>query len=128
MVNQTRSVRRARPACAAAELFDVLWATLADVLGPTATAALLQRSVKRASVRQPELHDLVIRRERFVYTYTVPTSWKRPDAQARPALKQVVSELWPLLAELTGPVVVRRLREVPELRRCGVIPAGDAEP
>ncbi len=115
----------AADACRAAETFAVLWRTLADVIGPTATAALLQRSVKRAATEQPELRQLVITRERFEYRYTLPPSWARPAADARAALAPVVRELWPLLAELTGTVVVRRLREVPHLRRCGVLPEED---
>lgn len=126
-MRQSRSERSPRRVCVSAELFDVLWVTLADVIGPTATAALLQRSVKRAVPVQPELHELVIMRDQFDYTYTLPVSWRQADAEPRDALRQVVRELWPLLSELTGPVVVRRLREVPELRRCRVIPE-DAAP
>jgi hypothetical protein len=118
---------RPRPACVTSELFDILWVTLADVIGPTATAALLQRSVKRAAARHPELRDVVIRREQFDYAYTLPASWTEPQDTARAALTQMVRELWPLLSELTGHVLVRRLHEVPMLRQCGVIPQ-DAEP
>jgi hypothetical protein len=107
-------------------LFDLLWATLTDVIGPTATAALLQRSIKRAAADQPELLELVISREQFDYTYTLPTSWTQTDTAPRSALTRVVRELWPLLADLTGQVVVRRLGDVPLLRQCGVIPK-DAE-
>ena len=108
--------------CPAAEMFALLWSTLADVIGPTATAALMQRSVKRAAAAQPELRQLVITREQFDYIYTLPKSWARPAVDSRAALAPVVKELWPLLSELTGTVVVRRLREVPQLRRCGIIP------
>ena len=117
-----RSTARRRAGCRAADVFDALWAALADVIGPTATAALMQRSVKRASASEPELQHLLISREQFTYKYSLPASWGDAEAGARPALRQVVRELVPLLAELTGPVVVRRLREDPLLRRCGVIP------
>jgi hypothetical protein len=121
-VTQSRSDKPAPANCTASELFDVLWATLTDVIGPTATAALLQRSIKRAAADQPELRELVIGRDQFVYTYTVPRSWTRPEVTSLPALKRMMHELWPLLSDLTGPVVVRRLRDEPQLRRCGVIP------
>jgi hypothetical protein len=121
-VTQSRSDKPAPANCTASELFDLLWATLTDVIGPTATAALLQRSIKRAAEDQPELRELVIGRDQFVYTYKVPPSWTRPEPTSRPALTRVVRELWPLLSDLTGPVVVRRLSDVPLLRRCGVIP------
>jgi hypothetical protein len=124
--SRQRSTAR-RPAgpdagCRAADVFDALWAALADVIGPTATAALVQRSVKRAAASEPELQHLLISREQFIYKYSLPASWGDAEADARPALRQVVRELVPLLAELTGPVVVRRLRQDPLLRRCGVIP------
>jgi hypothetical protein len=121
-VTQLRSEQPAPPGCTASELFDLVWMTLTDVIGPTATAALLQRSVKRAAADQPELRELVIGRDRFAYTYTVPKSWTEPGVTALPALARLVHELWPLLAELTGPVVVRRLSAVPLLRTCGIIP------
>lgn len=121
-VPQPASERSTSLSCTASEAFDVLWATLADVIGPTATAALIQRSVKRASVAEPELLDVVIAREQFAYTYTLPKSWKRTPAQPTAALTQVIRQLWPMLAELTGSVVVRRLRQDPVLQRCGVIP------
>jgi hypothetical protein len=113
--------------CTASEAFEVLWLALADVLGPTATAALMQRSVKRAAATAPELVDLVIAREQFMYTYTLPASWKRTAAAPAAALQQVVHQLWPLLSQLTGSVVLQRLRQDPVLRRCGVIPE-DVEP
>ena len=126
-MTQSRSEQPTAPTCTASELFDLLWVTLTDVIGPTATAALLQRSIKRAAADQPELHDLVIGRDRFAYTYTVPKSWSQPDGNSTPALTRIVRELWPLLFDLTGPVVVRRLSDVPLLRTCGVIPK-DVEP
>jgi hypothetical protein len=112
--------------CTAADAFALLWTTLADVIGPTATAALMQRSVKRAAADEPELMDLVIVREQFSYTYHVPRSWTARTPAPPAALARVGRELWPLLMELTGLVVVRRLEKEPLLRRCGVIP-GDVE-
>ena len=112
--------------CTTSALFDVLWSELADVIGPTATAALMQRSVKRALPREPELGDLVIGRDGFMYTYRTPPSWSEAQTTSRAALAHVVAELWPLLSELTGGVVTRRLRNQPLLRQCGVIP-GEAQ-
>ena len=108
--------------CTAAALFDALWGGLADVIGPTATSALIQRSVKRALPDDAGLRELVIARDGFTYTYTVPPSWTEAGAQPRAAVARLVAELWPLLTELTGSVVIRRLRDEPLLRRCGVIP------
>jgi hypothetical protein len=125
--SRLRQTAREDRACTASAVFEVLWGSLADVIGPTATAALIQRSVKRASADQPELHDVVIARDRFVYTYSLPTSWSQTADAPTSALKQVLRHLWPLLSELTGSVVVRRLEQDPFLRRCGVIPE-DAAP
>ena len=108
------------PDCTAAELFDALWATLADGIGPTATATLLQRSIKRAGVRHVG-NVPVIRRDNFTYVYTVPASWHAGGAAPLDGLRRIAAELVPLLTELTGHVIVRRLNEVPGLKRCGVL-------
>ena len=112
----------ASPGCTTSELFEALWTALGDVIGSTATAALLQRSIKRAAAGHPELHEVAITCNRFIYTYQLPPSWQAAAAAPPPAFAGMLRELWPLLAELTGTVVVRRLREVEALRRCGVIP------
>ena len=123
---QTRSAAARANACTASELFGALWVTLVDVLGPTATATLLQRSIKRAEQKRSDLEGLTISHEHFTYTYSVPRSWARAGEEPIAALRQVIEELWPLLSELTGTVVLRRLRGIPNLERCGVIPK-DAE-
>jgi hypothetical protein len=104
-----------------------LWLTLVDVLGHTATAALLQRSIKRAATHAPELSAVTITREQFGYRYSLPESWERADDTAPRVVEQIVRHLWPLLAELTGPVVVQRLRQNRVLQECRVIPK-DVEP
>lgn len=107
--------------CTAAELFEVVWRTLVDAVGPAATAALLQRSIKVASAKGVEAAGLTIRRERFDYLYKVPPRWRDEDTSAVQALRGIVDELVPLLSELTGSVVVKRLREAGDLVRCGVV-------
>lgn len=106
----------------ASALFDLLWGTLADVLGTAATAVLLRRAAKRATSRDPALHGLVIQRETIGYTYTVPSAWQDYGKSApEAALGELVHELRPLLLELTGSVVVQRLERVPALRTLGLI-------
>ncbi len=101
----------------AAALFDLLWVTLADLLGTAATAALLRRAIKHAAPRYPELSGLVIRREDLAYVCAVPPAWREGTDAAAPALLSLFGHLCPLLVELTGQVAVRRLERVPELRR-----------
>jgi hypothetical protein len=104
----------------ASGLFDLLWGTLAEVLGTAATAVLLRRALKRATSRQPSLDELVIRRETTGYTYVVPGAWREPGSGAPDAaLRALVGELRPLLLELTGSVVLQRLERVPALRELG---------
>ncbi len=103
-------------------LFDLLWGTLADVLGTAATAVLLRRAANRATSRDPALHGLLIQREAIGYTYVVPSAWQEhgkivPEV----ALCELARELRPLLVELTGSVVVQRLERVPALRTLGLI-------
>ena len=118
----------------AAALFTLLWEELADVLGTAATAVLVRRAARRAAFRSPELAELAISRENLEYRFTLPRAWtERADAANAAAaadahaLRELVGELRPLLVELTGPVVVRRLAQIPELRERGIIPS-DQEP
>jgi hypothetical protein len=107
------------------ELFTVLWEALADVLGTAAAATLLRRSAKRAEPRWPELSGLAFTRERLEHRYAVPAAWK--DAATPPrALCALVQELWALLVDLTGPVVVDRLAQIPELRDRNVVPPSES--
>jgi hypothetical protein len=100
----------------AAFLFNLLWEALADVLGTAATATLLRRAARRALPRCPQLGELTIERENLEYRYRLPGAWEDPDKILPPALRELVGELRPLLVELTGPVVLRHLEQVPELR------------
>jgi hypothetical protein len=105
----------------AAELFDLLWSTLADVLGTAATATLLRRSIRRAADRTAWSEPLVVARNGLDYTYRLPEAWKRPgNDEAVDALRIVAAELKLLLIELTGPVVVARLGHLAPLRKWGI--------
>jgi hypothetical protein len=106
---------------AAAVLFALLWEGLADVLGTAATAALVRRAARGAMLRYPELVALVVVRENLEYRYTVPSAWNQPSSSAPAALRELASELRPLLIELTGSVVVRHLARIPELRARGIL-------
>jgi hypothetical protein len=99
------------------EIFDVLWGALVEILGSPATATLLRRSVKRRLGDFPELGELTIRREGFEYVYAVPAGWKHPNG-ANAALQALVQDVCSLLLELTGPVVVHRLKALSQLAKC----------
>lgn len=114
---------RPPPGTAAAAL-EVLWNALADVLGSAATATLLRRAVTRGARRKPALLDVAITREKLEYRYATPTSWSMASDEAMESFRLLVRELRPLLAELTGEVVLRRLHAVTELRQCGLFPDG----
>lgn len=103
-------------------LFTVLWEALADILGTAAAATLVRRAARRAVARWPELAALSITRESLEYRYTVPPPWKDPAPGPPLALCDLACELWALLVELTGPVVVNRLAQIPELRDRGIVP------
>ena len=105
----------------AAELFDLLWDTLADVLGTAATATLLRRSIKRAADYTSWSEPLVVARNGLDYTYRLPEAWQQPgNDEAVDTLRIVAAELKLLLVELTGPVVVARLGHLAPLRKWGI--------
>jgi hypothetical protein len=104
------------------DLFTVLWEALADILGTAAAATLLRRAAKRAAARWPELATLSITRESLEYRYTVPSAWEGQAMDPPQALCELARELWALLVDLTGSVVVNHLAQVPELRDRGIVP------
>jgi len=85
---------------------------MADILGTGATATVLRRAVQKTAERRPDLKDLAIRKEALEYAFTVPDSWNEPQTTAMDALGDVVRELRPVLAELTGRVVLRQLEKL----------------
>jgi hypothetical protein len=105
----------------AAALFELLWETLADVLGTAATATLLRRSIKQAAARTAWPEPVVVARTGLDYTYRLPEAWKQPgNDEAVDALRIIAAELRVLLVELTGPVVVVRLGRLAALRKWGI--------
>lgn len=112
-------------ATSAAELFDLLWGSLADVLGTAAT--LLRRALKAAASKTSWSESVTVARKGLDYEYRLPETWKQPgNEEALSALRIVAAELRVLLVELTGPVVVRRLGRLAPLRERGIDFSGEA--
>ena len=113
--------RSDQDATSAAELFDLLWESLADVLGTAATATLLRRAIKQAASRTSWSEPVIVARNGLDYEYRVPDTWKQPGNEAAlDALRLVAANLRVLLVELTGPVMVRRLARLAPLRELGI--------
>jgi len=89
----------------AREIYDLLHETLSEVIGRTATEALLSRALRRASSRDPELSSLA----RKSAESGAPVQWWTDGRRGMRYLRAVMLELWPLLIDITGPVVVARL-------------------
>jgi len=105
----------------AAEVFDVLWESLADVLGTAAAATLLRRAIKRAESHTSWSEPVTVARNGLDYEYRLPETWKQPgNEETIGALRAVAAELRVLLVELTGPVVVRRLSRLAPLLKLGI--------
>jgi len=104
-----------------AALFKLIWDSVAEVLGTTATATLLRRAAQRAMARSPELGEFAIVRTDAGYTYTLPRALARKLEHTPVALRELVGELRPLLAELTGQIVVRRIDQIPGLQERGIL-------
>jgi hypothetical protein len=104
------------------ELFATLWHATADILGTAAAATLLRRAAQQAATTFPELSALEVARVNLEFQYKVPVVWNQPAAEPPEALFLLVAELWRLLKELTGSVVINHLAQVAELRESGLIP------
>jgi hypothetical protein len=108
-------------ATSAAELFDLLWESLADVLGTAATATLVRRALKQMASRTSGSEPVIVTRSGLEYEYRVPEAWKQPgNEEALGALRAVAAELRVLLVELTGMVVVGRLGRLAAFRKSGI--------
>lgn len=100
----------------AARLLDIIWANLVDMLGTAAAATVLKRAVKRACVRSPEFEGVTVVREGWEYRCSPPEAWHDQHPSETPTFITLVQDdLFPILRELTGPIVVQRLESVPEL-------------
>jgi hypothetical protein len=111
-----------------ATLFVLLRDALADMLGTAAAATLLRRAAHRAAPRSTELAELGIVRDNLEYKYMLPAAWNDSTKGTQHALRHLVAELLPLLVELTGPIVVTRLAQIPELRACGIALSREERP
>jgi hypothetical protein len=84
----------------AAKLFDLLWESVADVLGTAATATLLRRAIKRAASKTSWPEPITVARNGLDYEYRLPETWKQPGSEeAMGALRVVAAELRVLLVE-----------------------------
>lgn len=105
----------------AAVLFDLLWESLADVLGTAATATLVRRALKQVAPQASGGEPVIVTRNGLNYEYRLPETWKQTgNEEAVGALRIVAAELRVLLVELTGPVVVRRLTRLAPFREHGI--------
>jgi DNA-binding CsgD family transcriptional regulator len=95
-------------------IYTLLHKTLSEVIGRTATEALLLRALRRASAVDPELAMLA----RNSGEGGAPVQWWTDDRRGMRYFGTIMRELWPLLIEITGPVVVARLE------RRGIAPQG----
>jgi hypothetical protein len=110
-----RSGGEAAGTLSGAALFRMLWDELVDVLGTAATATIVGRAARRALPRSPALGELAIARVDQEYGYVFPSSFEPAGGPPAP-LQDLLDELQPLLVELTGRVILRRLERVPALR------------
>jgi hypothetical protein len=103
-------------------LFQALWNELVSLVSTPATAALVRRGIKRASAREAQADWPVVLRQGLEYSFTTPAPWQDPARRdAVEQLQRLVREdLDPLFHELTGPVIARRLAQVPELVLAGL--------
>jgi hypothetical protein len=105
----------------ASVLFDLLWGGLSDVLGAAATATLLRRSKGSLARRTHAVDELRIERAGLEYRYAVPDDWRVPSDAARATFGELVDELRPLLIQLTGAVILRRLDTIPAFGENGIV-------
>jgi len=98
---------------------DGAWQILAELLGTTATAALMRRAAKRAQacLRDPAtLATFTVEGAGYSYCFKAPAAWDSSEASAAAEVRALLGELCALLSELTGDVVTSRLATAPAVR------------
>ncbi len=120
VANRAALVRSALPGRSEAvesapDLYLLLNETLSEVVGQTATKALLRRALLRAASRDPQLEALMPESG----ATSPPVQWWSDPERGLVHIRAVLRELWPLLVDSTGPVVVARLE------RNGLVPDGE---
>ena len=85
------------------------WHTVAESLGTTATAALMRRAAKRATVQTPSLTNFRVEGAGYTYRFTSPAVWESAEPSAAEEVRALLGELCALLSDLTGDVVTSRL-------------------
>lgn len=110
---------RADDAPAPADLVRVVWDQLVDLLGSAAAATLFRRAWKRASASAHPQLTVEILRNGFEYEFRLSDAWLQAEPPTLAGLQLLGAALTTLLRELTGPLVLRRLYEIPALRSHG---------
>jgi hypothetical protein len=104
------------PTDTAADLFALLWGALSDCLGTAATAIIMRRGRKALLSAWPQIGELSIEREGLEYSYRTPDGWNFRSDESLELLRALTMELGPILLELTGMVMIRRLSKQIEFR------------
>ncbi|MBA3464326.1 MAG: hypothetical protein H0T46_30520 [Deltaproteobacteria bacterium] len=97
-----------------------------DVIGTAAAATFLRRAIRKAAQRRPELEAIEITKNRLDYDYLLPDDWKHGRTNLA-ALAELSCDLEELLLDLTGTVMVRRLRSIALLTDAGLFRTKDAD-
>ena len=90
----------------AARIFELVWDTLVDVLGTSATATLFRhaiRNVRAKGLSGVDMTGFDVIRDRLEYRFVLPPSWESENEQG----------------------VVGLLERQPELQRSGILRATD---
>jgi len=88
-----------------------------------ATATIVRRAALRAAPRNALLGELAVSFVDVDYFYTLPHAFNDPADGPPVALFELIGEMRPLLEQLTGQVILRRIDQIPELRERGVASA-----
>jgi hypothetical protein len=104
-----------------AALFKLIWDAVSDVVGTTAAAMILRRAAKRAMDRSPDLEEIEFIRTDVGYSYALPRALIGKLEQTPVALRDLVSELRPLLVAWGWKVVADRIEQIPELQARGIL-------
>ena len=96
------------------DLFDTIWAKITPTLGAITVATIVERAVRRTAVEHEMVGLLSVSQDGIDFNQLKRIARDNDQAALREGFKLLVSNLFDILAKLTGNVLVNELLKVVE--------------
>jgi len=91
------------------DLLKTIWSKIMPTLGLVTTVAITDRAIKRTSNIYPIIRHLEIKEEQILFTRLRAGMGERDKENIKEGLKELIANLFDILAKLTGSILVNQL-------------------